>query len=87
MGVFFNEDKTMTDQEKLDKLEYWATRAAEELQQFCDDAQQAAGNPDGVDQLPGVRQLISEINEILLPPWVRGLPLDADDQTDLFDAL
>ena len=31
-------------------LEDWAGRAVQELQEFCDEAQAAAGNPDGEEQ-------------------------------------
>lgn len=62
----------------IDALESWAIMAAEELQQFCDDAQDAAGNPDGTDQLPGVRQLIAELDDILKPTW---LEIIADNNT------
>lgn len=51
--------------DRLTALESWAERAAQELQEFCDDAQIAAGNPDGEDQLIGTRQLISELDGIL----------------------
>jgi len=68
----------------IDALESWAVMAAEELQQFCDDAQEAAGNPDGTDQLPGVRQLIAELDDILKPVW---LEIIADDRSECIAAL
>lgn len=43
-----------------DEIQDWASRAVQELQEFCDEAQMAAGNPDGEDQLPSVRGLIHE---------------------------
>lgn len=67
-----------------DDLEGWATRAAQELQEFCDDAQEAAGNPDGEDQLPGVRGLIRELDAILKgePLWQMQVR-SADSDTEL----
>ena len=49
----------------LDRLELWATLAAQEMQEFCDDAQIAAGNPDGEDCLEATRELIAELDEII----------------------
>ena len=46
------------DGARLDK------RAVQELQDFCDDAQIAAGDPDGEDELLGTRELIAELDEI-----------------------
>ena len=66
----------MTADEKLDRLESWAVMAAEELQDFCNDAQISAGNPDGEDQLQGVRQLLRELDEIIMPDWQKVM---ADD--------
>jgi HPt (histidine-containing phosphotransfer) domain-containing protein len=57
----------MTHAEKLDALEIWSTLAAEELQQFCDEAQDAAGNPDGEDQLQATRALLADLDKILMP--------------------
>ncbi len=54
----------------VDELESWSCRAAQELQEFCDEAQVAAGNPNGEDQLMGVRALLVEHNRI-----IQGLPL------------
>ncbi len=57
---------TMSNEDKYtDRLEGWAVMAAQELQDLCDEAQEAAGDPDGVDQLPGVRQLIHELDDIM----------------------
>lgn len=52
-------------------LEDWAGRAAQELQEFCDDAQAAAGNPDGEEWLQSVRILIKEYEDIAAgrTPW------------------
>lgn len=47
-----------------DELEDWALRTLQTLQDFCDDAQEAAGNPDGEDQLPDVRALMLEYEQI-----------------------
>lgn len=54
-----------------EELEDWALRAAEALQQFCDEAQEASGNPDGEDQLRDIRKLIEEHHRIEsgLPAW------------------
>lgn len=54
--------------ETVASLECWATRASQELQEYCDDAQVAAGNPDGEDQCVGTRELIKELDEILIAP-------------------
>lgn len=53
-----------------DALESWAIAAAQELQEICDDAQAAAGDPEGTDQLPGVRQLLADLNAIIQPAWL-----------------
>ena len=37
-----------------------ATLMAQELQEFCDDAQIAAGDPDGTGELLATRQLIDD---------------------------
>lgn len=49
---------------RLDQLEDWALRTMQELQDFCDDAQEAAGNPDGEDQLIGTRELMAEFEAL-----------------------
>jgi len=51
--------------ERIDRLEGWAVMAAQELQDICDEAQEATGNPDGEDQLPGIRMLLRELDEIM----------------------
>lgn len=55
----------MSATDYIEKLENWATMAAQELQDVCDEAQEAAGDPDGESELPGVRQLIRELDEIM----------------------
>ena len=52
-------------------LEDWAYRAAQTLQDFCDEAQESVGNPDGEDQLTDVRALLRELDLIArgLDPW------------------
>lgn len=48
-----------------DELEDWSHRAAQALQECCDDAQAAAGNPDGEDQLRDIRALLQEHCDII----------------------
>ena len=65
-----------------DDLENWASRVVEELQDFCNEAQEAAGNPDGEDCLPGTRALIAELDCIFnnRPVWqtqIAALDLDS----------
>lgn len=48
----------------IDQLEDWAHRAAQELQDFCDEAQEAAGDQAGETELPGTRALIEEFNQL-----------------------
>lgn len=54
-----------------DELEDWSIRAAEALQEVCDEAQKAAGNPDGEDQLQDFRVLLAEHSRIMQgqPAW------------------
>ena len=54
-----------------DHLEDWAHRAAQLLQDFCDEAQEAAGDPDGETELLDARALLHELDRIArgLPPW------------------
>lgn len=63
-----------------EELEDWAGRAAQELQEFCDDAQVAAGNPDGEDQLLSVRVLIAEYERIAKgqPAWPVRMVAEGD---------
>lgn len=49
----------------IERLEQWAVMAAQELQDVVDDAQEAAGDPDGEGELPGVRMLLRELDEIM----------------------
>lgn len=49
----------------LEALEDWSLRVAQILQDVCDDAQMASGNPDGDDQLPDIRALLDEHNRIM----------------------
>lgn len=49
----------------LEALEDWSLRVAQILQDVCDDAQMAAGNPDGTDQLPDIRELLEEHSRIM----------------------
>ncbi len=55
-----------------EQLEDWAGRVVQDLQEFCDDAQEAVGRPDGEDQLLGVRAMIKEYEDIAAgrPPWI-----------------
>lgn len=57
----------MTAEEKLDRLELWATFAAEALQEVCDEAQIAAGDPDGDSECKTYRSLLRDLDEILMP--------------------
>lgn len=59
----------MTNSDYIERLENWATMAAQELQDILDDAQEAAGNPDGVDQMPATRMLLRELDEIMPTGW------------------
>lgn len=72
-----------------DELEDWADRVMQELQEFCDDAQEAAGNPDGEDQLPGVRALMEEYERISkgLPAWQARAEYMPGDSESLLDKI
>lgn len=50
----------------VDALEDWSLRVVQVLQDACDDAQVGAGNPDGTDQLPDIRELLAEHHRIML---------------------
>lgn len=65
-----------------DELEDWALRALQTLQDFCDEAQAAAGNPDGEDQLLDVRALMLEHERIAagLPTWQARCQSGPDDE-------
>ena len=41
-------------------LEDWSNRAAQALQDFCDEAQIDAGDPDGEHELQDIRELLKE---------------------------
>lgn len=69
----------MTETEKLDRLEMWATFAAEALQEICDDAQDAAGDPGGDSECKTIRALIKDLDDILLPSWQQQIAQDACD--------
>ena len=64
-----------------DDLIAWADRAAQDLQEFCDEAQAAAGNPDGEDQLRSTRALIAEYDAIKSgkPVWQGQLTSGPED--------
>lgn len=64
-----------------DDLIAWADKAVQELQEFCDDAQVAAGDPDGTDQLQSTRALIAEYDAIKQgrPTWQSQLAHDHND--------
>ena len=63
-------------------LESWALRACEALQEFCDEAQIAAGNPDGEDQLQDIRALLDEHSQITADLWQSQL-IDGIDTVSL----
>ncbi len=60
-----NEHELESLYQKIDLLEDWSHRAAQALQDICDEAQLAAGNVDGEDQLPDLRELLLEHNQIM----------------------
>lgn len=45
-------------------LEDWSLRAMQALQDVCDEAQDAAGDPDGEDQCLDLRELMAEFEEM-----------------------
>lgn len=49
-----------SDQQRLEFLEDWAHRAAQELTEFCDAATEAMSSDDA---MPGVRALIAELDD------------------------
>jgi len=65
------------------ELESWAQRAAEALQEFVDEAQEASGNPDAEDQLMDIRELLQEHNQIMAGqmPWQAQLATDDGSST------
>lgn len=72
-----------------DELEDWARRTMQALQEVCDDAQEAAGNPDGEDQLSDVRGLMFEYERIVkgLPAWQAKVSTIPDDEPNLIETL
>lgn len=48
-----------------DDLEDWSMRAVQLLQDIADEAQAAAGDPDGDQECPDIRALLDEHNSIL----------------------
>lgn len=57
----------MTDTEKLDHLETWATLAAEALQDVIDDARRA--DPDNPAPCPELAMMINDLDRILGTDW------------------
>ncbi len=53
------------------ELENWSLMALQTLQDFCDEAQEAAGDPDGEGELTDVRAVMAEYERIAqgLPAW------------------
>jgi hypothetical protein len=47
-----------------EELESWSLRAAEALQEFCDDAQISVGKPNDECQLLDIRRLLDEHSRI-----------------------
>ena len=69
-----------------DALEQWAVGASQSLQDFCDNAQEAAGNPYGENELPDIRLQIEELNRIIngLPTWQTSVRTgDSDSETSI----
>jgi len=56
----------MNDPEKLERLEGWAVMAAQELQEFVDAAVEDSRDENA---LPGVQQLIKELDAIIYNDW------------------
>ena len=54
-----------TPEDYIDRLEMWSTLAAEELQDFCDEAQESTGDPEGEGELLGTRALLKDLDNIL----------------------
>lgn len=70
-------------------FEDWARRAAHELQTLCDQAQEAAGNPGGDDQLPRARALLAEYECIAAgrPTWQVTVACESHDGHTVLDDL
>ena len=68
-----------------EELEDWSLRTMQLMQDFCDEAQVAAGNPDGEDQLPDVRALMFEYECIAAgrPTWQARVSGDAFEELDI----
>ena len=64
-----------------DDLIAWADKAVQDLQEFCDEAQAAAGDPYGDDCLRGTRALIAEYDAIKSgrPTWQSQLAHESAD--------
>ena len=58
-----------------DDLASWAGRAVQALQELCDEAQEAAEDPDGESERWDIRALIREYEDIVAgrPVWQRQL--------------
>ena len=65
-----------------DDLEDWALRTMQALQDICDEAQAAAGNPDGEDQALDIRALMLEYEQIAAgrPAWQAKLAAQDDHE-------
>lgn len=66
-------------------LEDWSLRAMQTLQDFCDEAQEAAGDPDDEGELRDVRAVMADYERIAqgLPAWQSILAIEAPDQDTL----
>jgi hypothetical protein len=66
-------------------LDEWAVRAGQALQEICDEAQEAAGNPDGEDQCLDLRELLRELDYLILgkPSWQQELAASDEGETKL----
>ena len=64
------------------ELENWSVRVAEALQEICDEAQEAAGKPDGENECIDLRMLLHEHSKIMLgePLWQDLLIAAASDE-------
>ena len=68
----------------IEDLQDWAERVVQELQDLCDEAQAAAGEPDGEGEMRVTRGMIEEYERIKkgLPLWQAALREGGDDDTD-----
>ena len=62
--------------DKETQLEDWAIRAGQVMQDIVDEAQLAAGEPDGVGECPDIREMLSELDALVVPRWQDGLVKD-----------